>query len=228
MDINKLYEGIQEDMKEPTQEEKEKYFEERTLKHRELVKEAARKIVKKYPEFKELLSLAEVHDESKFHEPQRTPYISISWRHKLENEKDGFGPISNKGYKTPGTLDKEEENKATLDHITNEPHHPEYWNKEKANLSKECRDKGVECIDVSKMPPLAISEMISDWEAMSEELKKNTAREWFEKQRNVRWHFSSEQEDLVDKLLKVFEEPHEGTYYTKESKEFGLNQMVKP
>jgi len=40
------------------------------------------------------------------------------------------------------------------------------------------------------MPDIAIAEMIADWQAMSEELKKNSAREWFDKQKDVRWHFS--------------------------------------
>jgi len=44
---------------------------------------------------------------------------------------------------------------------------------------------------------------------MSEELKKNTAREWFNTQKDVRWHFSEEQEQLIDRLLKVFESEEE-------------------
>jgi len=56
-----------------------------------------------------------------------------------------------------------------------------------------------------RMPDVDIAEMISDWQAMAEELQTNTAREWFEKQKVVRWHFSEHQEELIDKLLKVFE-----------------------
>jgi hypothetical protein len=55
------------------------------------------------------------------------------------------------------------------------------------------------------MPPIDIAEMVADWQAMSEELKNNTAREWYNKQKDVRWHFSEEQDQLIDKLLKVFE-----------------------
>jgi hypothetical protein len=40
---------------------------------------------------------------------------------------------------------------------------------------------------------------------MSEELGKNTARQWFDKQKDVRWHFSAKQEHLIGKLLGVFE-----------------------
>jgi hypothetical protein len=51
--------------------------------------------------------------------------------------------------------------------------------------------------------------MVADWQAMSEELKTNTAREWFNKQKDVRWHFSKHQEQLIDKLLSVFEHEEE-------------------
>jgi len=74
------------------------------------------------------------------------------------------------------------------------------------HLDPNDRDKSTECIDVSKMPDIEIAELISDWQAMSWELKTNTAREWFDRQRDVRWHFSDHQVELIDKLLKVFEE----------------------
>ena len=110
--------------------EKEDYFIDRTNKHIALVKKAITKIVKAYPESKELLDRAAIHDASKFKEPERTPYISITWRHKLENEEGEYDPYNNKGYKTPGKLTKEDENKATMIHITTNSHHPEYWTKE--------------------------------------------------------------------------------------------------
>lgn len=198
--LERLFEGM---------EEKEQWFEDRTKRHIELVNKAA-EMIATYPkeEFRQfdvnqLVDNCKNHDKSKFEEPERTPYIGISWRHKLE-DKD-FDPINGKGYQTPGKLEKKEENDATLHHITTNSHHPEYWNKENANLSAECRDESDNCIDASKMSNLAIAEMVADWQAMSWELKKNTAREWFNKQKDVRWHFSPEQEKLIDKLLKVFE-----------------------
>ena len=205
--------------KSATPEEMEKYFEERTAKHIALVQAAAQKIVKAYPEeFKELEAHASIHDASKLVEPERTPYISISWRHKLENEQGKFNPIKGKGYQTPGMLDKDEENKATLHHITTNSHHPEFYNKDKANIDAEDRDKSVKVLDAGKMLPLDIAEMIADWQAMAEELKKNTARQWYDQQKNVRWSFTPEQDALIDKLLKVFEtreayhslDPHDG------------------
>jgi len=184
------------------------WFIERTNKHIDLVKKATKKIVDAYPEFEDLLQQVEEHDASKFEEPELTPYISITWRHKLEDEKGEYNPIHGEGYQRPGLLSKEDENKATLRHITTNEHHPEYWLEDKslANLSAECRDESDFCVDASRMPGLAIAEMVADWQAMVWELKKNTAREWFNKQKDVRWHFSNKQEQLIDKLLKVFED----------------------
>jgi hypothetical protein len=168
---------------------------------------AAKKIVDAYPEFDKLLQMVEVHDASKFEEPEKTPYISITWRHKLEDERGEFDPIKDKGYQTPGLLAKEDENRATLHHITTNSHHPEYHlkSKSKANIDDKGRDNSKECVDASMMPDLDIAEMVADWQAMSWELGTNTARDWFNKQKDVRWHFSKSQEQLIDKLLGVFE-----------------------
>ena len=184
--------------------EKEAWFEERTAKHIALVKQAARKIAEANPEFREfdgteLVMQADEHDASKLIAPEREPYIDLTWKHKFDNYK---------GYKTPGTLDDEAINQATLHHVRNNRHHPEYGQE---------NEKG-EVIDASGMTNVDIAEMVADWQAMSEELKTNTARQWYDKQRNVRFKFTAEQEALIDKLLKVFEtrepyhsmDPHDG------------------
>jgi len=193
--------------------EKEQYFEERTAKHIALVQGAAKKIAEANPEFKEfdsteLLNQVAKHDASKLVEPERTPYVSITWRHKLEKEQNAHDPINGVGYQTPGMLDKESENQATLHHITTNSHHPEYHLADKgdANINAQDRDKSNKVIDASAMPDIDIAEMVADWQAMAEELQKNTARQWFNKQKDVRWHFSDEQVTLIDKLLAVFEE----------------------
>jgi len=173
-------------------DEKYKFFVNRTKKHIALVKRACEKIVDAYPEFKELIQRAKVHDASKFEEPELTPYIEIIWK-KAHGDKS----------------QTEEERKATLHHIMTNSHHPEFHvlDKSQVNLSAEDRDKSEHVVDASAMPDLDIAEMVADWQAMSEELGTNTAREWFNKQKDVRWHFSDEQVELIDKLLKVFEEP---------------------
>lgn len=188
------------------EDEKEKFFVDRTNKHIRLVQNAAAKIVKAYPEFDELLKQVKVHDQSKLEEPERTPYIEITWRHKLENEKGEYDPYNDKGYQTPGELEKKEENEATVHHITTNSHHPEYHldNKSDANVDTDDRSKS-ELVGASRMPDIDVAEMVADWQAMTEELQTNTTREWFDKQKDVCWHFSEHQEELIDRLMKVFE-----------------------
>ncbi len=189
-----------------SEDEKLNWFTNRTNRHVSLVKKAAYKIYKVYPEFKGLLDRAKHHDDSKFEEPERTPYISITWRHKLENERGKYDPINSKGYQRPGLLKKEDENAAVLRHITTNSHHPEYHLKDKSEADVSNKGGLNKCVDASAMPDLDIAEMVSDWQAMSEELGTNTAREWFDKQRDVRWHFSPHQVELINKILRVFEE----------------------
>lgn len=188
-------------------DEQYEWFVSRTNKHIGLVKNAAKKIAGVYPEFEDLLKQVGVHDASKLEEPEKTPYVLITWRHKLENERGEFDPINNKRYQTPGLLAKEDENTAILHHITTNSHHPEYHlkNKQDANINSKDRDKSNSCVDATAMPDLDIAEMVADWQAMSEELGKNTSRQWFNKQKDVRWHFSAKQEQLIDGLLRVFE-----------------------
>jgi len=176
--------------------EKEDWFEERTNYHINLVKKAAQKIVAKYPEFKDLIGQAAKHDASKFLAPERDGYVELSWR--LKQNKNS--------YKTPGTIPEKDLNDATLHHILNNAHHPEFYgNKAAVALDPNDRHKSVNVTDASKMPDLAIAELCCDWQAMSEELKKNTARQWFNQTKNVRWKWSKHQEELIDKLLAVFE-----------------------
>lgn len=181
--------------KKAQQKELEKYFFARLKKHINMVQKSAKKIAQLYPEFSDLIEKVKTHDQSKFEEPELTPYISLTWRKKPGN-KD-----------TKGLLSLDEENKATIHHVTSNSHHPEYHleNKEEANIDPKDRDKSIKCIDASAMPNIDIAEMVADWQAVSEELQTNTAREWFNKQKDVRWKFSPKQEKLIDKLLMAFE-----------------------
>jgi len=165
----------------------EQWFVERTNRHIGLVQKAAEKIVKAYPEFKELLDNVKHHDASKFEEPEKTPYISLTWNKKIGNKSSD-----------------PEITKATEHHCLNNQHHPEYWAGQ-ASIDPNNRDKSTKCLDASKMPDIAIAEMIADWAAMGEELG-NSPRAWWDKVRDTRWHFSLEQEQLIDKLLEVFKQ----------------------
>jgi len=174
-------------------DEKLAFFLDRTNNHIRLVKKAAAILVKEYAELAELLKNVELHDASKFVEPELSPYIELTWqkKHKSEVSKETEEGIT----------------QATLHHIKNNPHHPEYWleDKTKANLSSTNRDESIEVVDASNMPCIDLAEMVCDWVAMSWELGTNTPRQWFNKVKDVRWHFSERQEDLIDRMLKVFE-----------------------
>jgi len=172
-----------------TQKEKKDFFMTRTHKHIERVQNAAKKIVDKHDEYKKLLEQVKNHDDSKFQEPEMTPYIELTWAKKDD----------------PKAKSTKEMNDATLHHIKNNKHHPEYHNKEKANINSTNRDESIECIDASNMDDISVAEMVADWQAMSEELKTNTSREWYDDVKDVRWSWAKEQNELIDKLLKVFE-----------------------
>jgi len=47
--------------------------------------------------------------------------------------------------------------------------------------------------------------MIEEKEQVTWREAGQEAREWFDKVKDVRWHFSEHQEELIDRLLKVFE-----------------------
>lgn len=175
--------------KDKTQKEKKDFFDKRTNKHIERVQNAAEKIVEKHDEYKELLKQVKNHDASKFKEPEMAPYIELTWAKKED----------------PDAESTKEMDDATLHHIKNNKHHPEYHNKDKANISSTNRDESIECIDADKMDDISVAEMVADWQAMSEELGTNTAREWYNDVKDERWSWSKEQNKLIDKLLKVFE-----------------------
>jgi hypothetical protein len=171
------------------------WFNKRTTSHIDLVKKYAKKIEEYNPKrFKGLIKQTEDHDKLKFEEPERTPYIKLSWKHKQDNYKS---------YKKPGTINDEEINNATLHHILNSPHHPEAWqNKKDGLVNKDNRDKPPkEIVDATKMPDINIAEMLADWMAMSEELKKNTTKEWADQNIGVRWKFTDDQKDLIYELI---------------------------
>jgi hypothetical protein len=192
-------------------DEKEKFFKERTGNHIGMVQAAAKKLsqarILSEEDSEKLMNQVAHHDQSKFEEPEHTPYVSLTWRHKIEKEQGEFDSMKDKGYQTPGLLAKEDENDATLHHVRNNSHHPEAHlaDKGEANIDPNDRNKSVKCIDASAMPDVDVAEMVADWQAMSQELGTNSARQWFKKCQDVRWHFSEHQVELIDKLLKVFE-----------------------
>lgn len=174
-------------------DEMEKWFEDRTNRHISLVQKYAKKIEDKFPECDGLVEQAKGHDSIKFEDPEKTPYVYISWDYKCKD--DG------KKFKLPADI-KEKMNKATNHHVTKCRHHPEFHCGKKADLiNRDDRDKPPdELVDATKMNDVDIGEMCADWMGMSEE-KGNTPQEWAKKNVNIRWKFSNKQVDLIYKIL---------------------------
>lgn len=139
---------------------------------------------------------------------------------KLQGEL--FEPYSlskkyNQFYNTTDGLtddELEEYNKATLKHITRNPHHPEYWVKDKRVLNDFDRNNPPRELDCSLMSDEAILEMCCDWCAMAEEYG-NTPFDWAEKtigsieidsyNPEARWRFNNHQYHLIiDTLEKLW------------------------
>lgn len=168
------------------------YFMERTNKHIDLVKKYMSKIVQNFPQYEELSDRIELHDKTKFENPELEPYVYITWKYKCKDDGMDF-PIS-----------QDMENKmleATLHHIKNNKHHPEYHTEQTDDLlNKNDRDKPNSLINAEKMPNIDIAEMVADWCAMSEE-KGNTPTEWANKNVNIRWKFTEDQRNLIYELI---------------------------
>jgi len=133
------------------------------------------------------------HDESKFEEPEFTPYVIITWDYRCKEHGIPFI--------VPNNI-KEDLNKATLHHIKSNRHHPEYWvERETELLSRDNRDSAdIPTIHIEDMPIDALVEMCADWCAMSEE-KGNTPFDWYNKVIGVRWDFGPTDNKTIIKIL---------------------------
>ena len=173
-----------------------KWFEGRTNRHIALVGKYCR-IVNLYYGYSGLLQRLTKHDLSKLYEPERTPYIYISWMYKEKAEGRRY------------TIPKEiNDLGATHHHIVNNSHHPEYHQDKKINLLNRKDRDGIpsKIIDATKMPLIDIAEMICDWAAMSEEKGINTVREWANLVVNKRWQFNNIQVSEIYNIIELFEQ----------------------
>lgn len=158
-----------------TDEELIQKFKERTLHHIELVNKYAAKIDRAYPE----------HDNSK---------LGLL----LDGYKYFSVPAEERTPEQEQALDL-----ATFIHITNSPHHPEYWTD--TPLSGFTRKKFTPNgpIDATDMPEECLEEMAVDWCSCGEEFG-NTAMSWFNKVNGSRWIFTAEQQQfLKDTIIKL-------------------------
>lgn len=166
---------INEDIYElqPDEELKNKFIE-ATKQHIALVNKYASKLGKNFPD----------HDQS-----------------KLNDLLDGYcyiiKPVEERTKTENAALDL-----VTLIHITNSPHHPEYWTD--TNLSgftrKNPNPNGP--IDATEMPDEYLIEMLCDWCSRSYECH-NTPQSWFIKNNGKRWIFSNKQQHLIKDVLRT-------------------------
>lgn len=166
--------------------EMEAHYEARTKLHIALVQKYCQRLAERVAGLDGLVERGRVHDQSKWGEPEREPYVWITWDYKCKD--DGV---------PSGMLDgmKERMQEATLHHILANRHHPEFHQDRKTGLlNGRDRDSAPkQIVDATKMGRLDIAEMIADWCAMSEE-RGNTPLEWAKKNVGVRWRFTPQQE----------------------------------
>lgn len=176
------------------------FFEKRTERHIELVQKYCRVLNDEFTEVDGLEERGRFHDVSKLVEPERTPYIFITWDHEVDD------------YEIPDGVDKL---RATRHHILTNAHHPEYHDDRlvlgdaEGMLRPEDRDWGPEgdlVVDATEMPAVDILEQVADCAAMSEELGANTVREWFEEKIGCRWDYGDENEALIWEAIGALED----------------------
>ena len=171
------------------------WFLKRTDRHIALVQKYCGKIYDlNSTEFSEIRKKGDRHDLSKFENPEKEPYIYISWEYKLKGE----------GKKLEVSEDiRNSMNEATYHHIKSNSHHPEYhdFNTSLKSINRDKRDEpSGNIVDATRMPPLDIAEMVADWCSMASE-KNNTPKDWADKNINIRWKFDDSQKDLIYVLI---------------------------
>lgn len=175
--------------------EMEDWFTLRTRKHIALVQKWAKFIEYVDPQFAGLYNRTLVHDQSKFEEPEHTPYIYITWDYKCKADKIP--------YTMPADM-KEKGNEATYHHVKNNTHHPEFF--DPTTTLEETLNQGnrdglpTKMVNATAMAPMDIAEMCADWLAVSEE-RGTKARDWANNNVNKRWKFNDDQVALIYRLI---------------------------
>jgi hypothetical protein len=176
--------------------EMEDWFKKRTKLHITLVQKYLDKIIALgLPELNpEVLESEKDHDTSKWEDPEREPYVHVSWKYRQQDLGKKYEPPAD-------TAQKMKE--ATYHHVKNNKHHPEYWDDTTTPDSINPKDREAKPdkpVDATKMPLDYVAAMVADWLAMSEE-KGTSIGSWVSKNVNVRWKFTPEQVALIDKLV---------------------------
>jgi hypothetical protein len=178
-------------------DEKEQWFHARTNKHINLVRKYCQRIFDyDRNRFRSLVKQGQKHDASKFKSPEFEPYVHVNWHYKMKRQ--------GKEYKVSKEM-QDAMHQATLHHIKNNPHHPEFHTSQVNVLNKDMKnrdEKVAELIDATKMPEDYVAEMVADWCAMSEELG-STPMEWGDKMINKKWKFTDKQVEVIKELIKA-------------------------
>ncbi len=171
------------------------FYDKRTNKHIDRVRKYCKKIDELgLEEFSGIIDRGKEHDKSKLTNPEKDPYVYITWEYKCKDE----GKTCN----FPKEL-RDKMNDATKHHVSYNAHHPEYHDKSKGDefINREDRDAiPSKMVDATKMSDLDVAEMVADWCAMSEE-KGGNPEDWAKKNINKRWKFTKEQEELIYDLI---------------------------
>ncbi len=173
------------------------FFEIRTKYHIKLVKKYMSKIYNSNSiKYKELKDRIKIHDQSKFKEPELTPYIIITWSYFCRDHDIPFELTD---------MEKELTRFATYHHCKSNRHHPEFHDDTTTieSISLVNRDKPSEIVDGRKMSEIDIAEMLADWMAVSEE-RKTSPLEWANNNINQRWIFTKEQTHHIYLLINTF------------------------
>jgi hypothetical protein len=200
-----------------TQEMRE-LFEKRTNIHIKLVQKYLQKIIDLNDKRlnNKTLEAEKHHDQSKFEEPEYTPYLHVNWHYHLKDKGEEYNPSE----EIKAKMDE-----ATFHHVKANKHHPEYWdtNSTEDAINRNDRDKTPEKqVDATKMPLDYVASMVADWLAMSDE-KKTDPFKWAEKMVNKRWKFTKAQVQLIDDLI-------DGSWIEKitvSKQEIGLSMIFK-
>lgn len=173
----------------------QEHYKKRTDQHINCVKNCASHLADKNHDIAdELLNQVASHDDSKWKEPEFTPYVYLTWRYKCQDDDIEFD--------MPDGMD-DKIHKATWHHVSTNRHHPEYWDSDASprSINKEDRDASPEKpIDATKMDKISLAEMVCDWNAMGLE-RGNTAKSWADKVVGSRFLFTEEQEELIYKYI---------------------------
>lgn len=166
------------------------HFYQRTNNHRSLVLEFFDRLPAKLYNIVDYKEINE-HDMSKFEEPEFTPYVFITEKYRCIREN------------IPFFVDEDMELRmyqATIHHVKNNKHHPEFWSNENVIINFDDRDKPQQLINAENMPNKYIIEMVCDWCAVSKERNTNPF-DWAKNNINIRWKFSKDQEQTIYNTL---------------------------